>query len=559
MKMTGAQMAVEALALEGVRCVFGIPGGAVLPLYDALREAPFSHILVRHEQAAAHAADGYARASGEPGVCICTSGPGFTNILTGLATAHFDSVPMVAITGQVATALLGTDAFQEADTFGDSLSHVKHCFLVRSPDDIPSVIRSAFEIAASGRPGPVVVELPVDIQRSEGEYIRPEKVLFARHRARNEENGSRMAKAARLLETAERPVILAGGGVIAGGAAQQLLRLAERLQSPVATTLMGKGAFPESHALSLGMAGMHGTPAANLALSDADVILGVGTRFSDRTTGKAAEFAKNAAVIHIDIDDAEIDKIVQCAVPLVGEAGAILAGLAETLTERETSEWAATTQKMKGDYPLADPDETDFLPSAIFGTLQQRLGNHWTAAVDVGQHQMWAALFWKAHYPRTFLTTGGLGTMGYALPAAMGASLAHGKTPVLCFAGDGGFMMNVQELETCARYQIPVKIFILNNDSLGMVRQLQDFYCNGRYFAVNPSSTCHFPTIARGFGVHARTCSALDELDDALGDLLHTPGPGLLDCRIPQEELVLPMVPAGAALKDFVYRVKERI
>ena len=554
--MNGARMVVKALELEGVRCVFGIPGGSVIPLYDALYDAPFPHILVRHEQAAAHAADGYARATGEPGVCICTSGPGFTNILTGLATAFLDSVPMVAITGQVSTSLIGTDAFQEADTFGASLPAVKHSILVRSVEEIPSAIRGAFELAVSGRPGPVLIDLPVDIQRAEGEFIRPEGQLYPEHHLKTVQDVSRLGEAVELLKNAERPAVLAGGGVVLSGAGRQLLSLAEKAQLPVATTLMGKGGFPETHPLALGMAGMHGTPGANVAMSQADVILAVGARFSDRTTGKVADFAKNACVIHIDLDDAEIDKIVPCAVPLVGDAGAVLALLADALPEVSWREWTDRLREQAEEMPLLRPGETDFVPGAIFEAVRRRAAEKTIAVTDVGQNQMWAALFWKTEHPRTFLSSGGLGTMGYALPAAIGASLAHGKAPVLCFAGDGGFLMNIQELETCARYQIPVKIFLLNNGCLGMVRQWQELFWGERYAATTQHPVCNFPALAEAFGVQGRACTTLDELESALDDLFETPGPALIDCRIPQEELVMPMVPAGTALKDFMYRVR---
>ncbi|MEA4880707.1 MAG: biosynthetic-type acetolactate synthase large subunit [Synergistaceae bacterium] len=556
MKMNGAQMVVKALELEGVRCVFGIPGGSVIPLYDALYDAPFPHILVRHEQGAAHAADGYARVTGEPGVCICTSGPGFTNILTGLATAFLDSIPMVAITGQVSTTLIGTDAFQEADTFGSSLPTVKHSILVRSVEEIPGAIRGAFELAVSGRPGPVLIDLPVDIQRAEGEFVRPEGQLFSGHHRKSVQDISRLGEAVELLKSSLRPVILAGGGIISSGAAPQLLRLAEKMHLPAATTLMGKGAFPETHPLSLGMAGMHGTPGANTALSEADVIVAVGARFSDRTTGKVSEFAKNAAVIHLDLDDAEIDKIVGCAVALVGDAASVLERLTDELPEVSGREWADYLRERVEAMPLFDPGESAFVPSAIFRAVQLRAHEQAIAVTDVGQNQMWAALFWKSTHPRTFLTSGGLGTMGYALPAAMGASLARGKTPVLCFAGDGGFMMNIQELETCARYNIPVKIVLLNNSCLGMVRQWQELFWGERYAATTQAPACNFSALAEAFGVPARSCSTLGELEAALDDLFETPGPALLDCSILREELVMPMVPAGAALKEFMYRVK---
>ena len=556
MKMTGAGMVVEALAREGTEVVFGIPGGSVIPLYDALYDAPFRHVLVRHEQAAAHCADGYARASGKPGVCVCTSGPGFTNILTGLATAYMDSVPLVAISGQVATHLIGTDAFQESDTFGSSLPAVKHSFLVRSLPELPKALKGAFEIARSGRPGPVLVDLPVDIQRAEGEFVYPDGPLFGEGRGKARTDLSALDDSAALLRKARRPVILAGGGVVLSRAWEELLRLAEREDIPVATTLMGKGAFPENHPLALGMAGMHGTPQANLALSETDVLFVIGARFSDRTTGRLADFAAGATVIHGDIDEAEFDKIVPCHKALLGDAKVILAAVAEKLTGCDRPDWTALAAEWREEFPISDPHRGDFVPSAILDRVQRAAEKSWPVVADVGQNQMWTALFYKSCSPGTFLTSGGLGTMGYALPAAMGASLAKGGSPVLCFAGDGGFLMNCQELETCARYDIPVKIFLLNNGALGMVRQWQELFWDERYSATTPLSPCRFAALAEAFGVAGYTWETLDELEDGLPAVLAAPGPALVDCRIPKEELILPMVPAGAALKDFLYKVR---
>ena len=552
-------MVVEALTLEGVRHVFGIPGGSVIPLYDALHDASFTHVLVRHEQAAAHAADGYARATGKPGVCICTSGPGFTNILTGLATAYMDSIPLVAISGQVPTHLIGTDAFQESDTFGSSLPVVKHSFLVRSVEELPAALKGAFEIAVSGRPGPVLVDLPVDIQKTEGKFVYPEGFLFPEHHMKFRANLSRLDEAAELLRNAAKPVILAGGGILTSGAFHHLLHLAGKMELPVATTLMGKGAFPENHPLSLGMAGMHGTPQANLALSEGDVIFAMGSRFSDRTTGRPDRFAHNAAMIHADIDDAEIDKIVPCRTALVGDAGVILSALAKKLPKISGREWTKTIRSWREKYPLADGNTRKFVPSSIFAAVRRCAKDKWIAAADVGQNQMWAALFYPTVRPGTFLTSGGLGTMGYALPAALGASLAKNRAPTLCFAGDGGFLMNCQELETCSRYRVPVKIFLLNNSALGMVRQWQELFWNERYSATTSISPCRFAALAEAFGVPGYTCESLGGLEDILPDILSAPGPALVDCRISREELVFPMVPAGAELKDFLYKKAEPI
>ncbi len=556
MRMNGARMVVRALEMEGVRCVFGIPGGSVIPLYDALYDAAFPHILVRHEQAAAHAADGYARASGRPGVCVCTSGPGFTNILTGLATAFLDSVPMVAITGQVSTSLLGADAFQEVDSFGASLPTVKHSILVRSTEEIPSAVRGAFELAVSGRPGPVLVELPVDVQRGEGEFSWPAGEVFPNHHLKQAQDLSRLEDALALLDGAERPVILAGGGAVSSGASRRLLRLAERGDIPVAVTLMGKGAFPEDHRLYLGMAGMHGTPAANTALSEADAVLAIGARFSDRTTGKVQDFAREASLIHVDIDHAEIDKIVGCDVALVGDAALVTGLLADGLREARRDDWAERLRDLADEMPLFDSGDCSFSPGAIFEAVRRRADGSTVAVTDVGQNQMWAALHWRAGGPRTFLSSGGLGTMGFSLPAAMGASFASGEAPVICFAGDGGFLMTCQELETCARYGLPVKVILLNNGCLGMVRQWQELFWGERYSATTHAPACDFTALASAFGVPARACDDLDGLEGALDFAFDTSGPALIECRIPQGELVMPMVPAGTAIKDFMYRVR---
>lgn len=524
----------------------------MIPLYDALYHGTVPHMLVRHEQAAAHCADGYARAARKPGVCICTSGPGFTNILTGLATAFMDSVPMVAVAGQVATSLIGTDAFQEVDSFGSSLSTSKHSICVRRVEDIPRAIKGAFEIASSGRPGPVVVELPVDLQRARGEFVSPDEPLLPLHKRRLPEDLSRLEEAAALLHRAKRPVLLAGGGVIASRATEALVALAEKLDLPVANTLMGKGAFPENHPLALGMAGMHGTPWANLALSNADLLFAVGARFSDRTTGRLDRFARGIPVIHADIDEAEIGKIVPCALPLVGDGGRILPELASLLGARKNPRWTGCVTKWKREHPIVHGASGDFVPSSIFAAVRAAAGDDWFVSTDVGQNQMWAALFYPLRTPGTFLTSGGLGTMGYGLPAAMGASLAAGNRPTLCFTGDGGFLMNCQELETCARYAIPVKTILLNNNALGMVRQWQELFWDGRYSATVPGSPCRFHALAEAFGVPGYLCETMEDLKRTLPRAFAETGPVLVECRIPQSELVFPMVPAGAALEEFM-------
>ena len=552
-------MAVKALEAEGVTHVFGIPGGTVIPLYDALYEASFKHVLVRHEQAAAHAADGYARASGKTGVCLCTSGPGFTNILTGLATAYSDSVPMVAIAGQVATNLIGTDAFQEADAFGSSLPMVKHSYLIRELKDLPSAFKSAFELAVAGRPGPVLIDLPVDIQKAVGPFSYPQSPLLPLHLRHGEEDFSGLSAALALLQGAQRPVLLAGGGVVASaGAAAALFELAEKTRIPVATSLLGKGAFPESHPLALGMAGMHGTVAANLALSQADVVLAVGTRFSDRTTGRLSGFAQNARLIHADADASELGKNIAADVSLLGDARLILAKLEEGHPAVPERSWLGEVENWRKKYPLSQEQEARFTPAAILRRIQQRYPDA-CVATDVGQNQMWSALHWKSASPRTFLSSGGLGTMGYGLPAAMGAAFAmesrtaETRKPVFCFAGDGGFLMNVQELDTCARYRLPVNIFILNNGCLGMVRQWQELFWEKRYSHTTASPTCSFAALAEAFGMAGHTCESLEHLDALLDGLPGETGPVLVDCRIGQQENIYPMVPSGASLDEFLY------
>ena len=555
--MTGAEILVRMLAEQNVTHVFGIPGGAVIPLYDALYDAPFVHLLMRHEQAAVHAADGYARVSGRPGVCICTSGPGFTNSVTGLATAFADSVPLVLVCGQVATSQIGTDAFQEADVFGGSLSVVKHSFTIRDLSEIAEIVRSAFRIASAGRPGPVLVEFPVNLQRESGSFVRdagPSVDLRepVAPRCARDICASDFAGGLRLLEEAERPMILAGGGVVLSNAADALLSCAEKLQAPVATTLMGKGSFPESCALALGMAGMHGTPQANLALSEADVILAVGARFSDRTTGAVASFGRKAKIIHIDIDAAEMGKVVAPDVALVSDAGSALRELTHALGNTTRPSWEARVRELR-EHPFNSRcGGESFRPRNIIERIRNAFGGAVPVVADVGQNQMWTALHWKAERPRTFLTSGGLGTMGYALPAAIGASFANALSPVACIAGDGGFLMNAQELETCARYAVPVRIFVLNNGCLGMVRQWQELFWNGRCSQTLTGTPCDFVLLAVAFGIPGFSCSSLRALDAALPDVVSRPGPVLVECRIAREENVFPMVPAGCALEDFL-------
>ena len=558
MRMTGAEMVVRLLEANGATHVFGIPGGSVIPLYDAFSDARFTHLLMRHEQAAVHAADGFARVSGRPGVCVCTSGPGFTNCLTGLATAFADSVPLVLVCGQVATSLIGTDAFQEADVFGGSLSVVKHSFMVRDLAGLARTFRSAFGIAGEGRPGPVLIEIPVDLQREVGDL--PSGTTDGECPVRVSGRGGatpELREALRLLDAAERPMFLAGGGVMISRASEALLSCAERFQAPVATTLLGKGSFPGSHPLSLGMAGMHGTPQANLALSEADVILAVGTRFSDRTTGNTGFFGKAAAVIHIDIDASEIGKVVAPSLGIVADAGDALRFLNECPGRRRDPSWVARTREWRARYAAPGMMQGGFHPGDIVRRIRNAFDDVVPLVADVGQNQMWAAQHWSAEHPGTFLTSGGLGTMGYALPAAVGASFAAGLSPVVCVAGDGGFLMNVQELDTCVRYAVPIRIFILNNGCLGMVRQWQELFRDGRYSQTVTGSPCDYVRLAGAFGIPGFLCSSLEGLDSVLSEVASVEGPVLVECRIAQEENVFPMVPPGGALGDFLLRAGD--
>ncbi len=556
-KMNGAQMMVKALEDEGVSTLFGIPGGTVIHLYDALYDSKLNHILMRHEQAAAHAADGYARASGRPGVCIATSGPGATNLLTGIATANLDSSPLVAITGQVAQSSIGTDAFQEADMMGASLPIVKHSFQLHSPDAIQSTVHKAFYIASTGRPGPVLIDFPADVQKGEGEYSFSKELGFMGYHPENNGNISSLDEAVSLIERAKRPVIFAGGGVVCSGASGLLAKFALKYQIPVATTLLGKGAFPESHpsGLALGMAGMHGHPVANRALMAADVIIAVGSRFSDRTTGNRQRFAADAKIIHVDLDPAEIDKTIDTDVWLVGDAGSVLRAMAEAMGKKiaDHGEWirALSEIRAKETVPRIAIDG-EIAPWQALEILCELTRHEAVITTEVGQNQMWAAQHCKVEAPRRFLSSGGLGTMGFGFPAAIGAAYACPGQTVCCVAGDGSLMMNIQELDTCARYNIPVKIIMLNNACLGNVRQWQYLFYNCRYSDTIYSRNPDFVALAESMGVPAHSVSSPDALRGAIEKTLAEPGPALLDVRIPQGAMVLPMVYPGDSIDNMI-------
>ena len=551
---TGARTLIEALQREGVDTIFGYPGGSVLPIYDELYDSSIRHILVRHEQAAAHAADGYARASGRVGVCLATSGPGACNLVTGIATAYMDSVPVVALTGQVPTSMLGNDAFQESDITGITMPVTKHNYLVKDASDLDRTVQEAFYIARTGRPGPVLIDLPKDVTTShvKGGGAAHGKVSLRGYQPTYEGHVRQIDKALDLIARAERPLIYAGGGVVHSGAAAELLGFAEATGIPVTTTLMGLGAVPGDHPLCLGMLGMHGTQTANYAVTECDLLLAVGVRFDDRVTGKIETFAPNAAIIHIDIDPAEIGKNKAVDVPIVGDIKAVLQALLRRMQKRgDTANWMARLNAWKAQYPLRYRDDGRLRPQYIIRELSDLLKGEGIIASEVGQNQMWAALYYCFRKPRTWLTSGGLGTMGYGFPAAIGAHFARPDLPVVDVAGDGSFQMNIQELGTVAHYQIPVKVVILNNMYLGMVRQWQELFYDRRY-AYTELPPVDFVKIANAYGVEGIRVEEKEDVREALCAALDTDGPFVLDFRIEREENVFPMVPAGAAINEMI-------
>ena len=552
MKMTGAEILIKSIERHGTEYIFGLPGGTVIPLYDALYDSNLHHVLMRHEGTACHAAEGYARITGKAGVCLVTSGPGATNVITGMADAMLDSVPLVVIAGYVATQVIGTDAFQEADIFGSSLSFVKYSVLVRQTEEIPGIVERAFAIAESGRPGPVLLTMPVDVQRAESEFEVPVKPKVISHCMVPPPDGKSIDAALSIIVKSDKPVILAGGGTVRPTTSARLRDFALRCGIPVATTLMGKGAFPESDRLSLGMAGMHGTPQANLALSNCDLLIALGTRFSDRTTGNPAKFAPRAKVIHVDIDQSEFDKILKADVYICGDAGEVIDALSAGLVSYRVADgWLRQMDMWKSAYPISSAGDILDAP-LIIERLREKAGGDCIVATEVGQNQMWAALHWKTERPGTFLTSGGLGTMGFGLPAAIGASFAVGRKPVVCISGDGSFLMNMQELETCSRYDVPVKVFLLDNGALGMVRQWQEMFAGEKYSSTITGKTCDFCSVAEACGVKSFKLDCAEKLDGVLDGVMEEPGPVLVDCTIPTYEKVLPMVPPGKGLDEFI-------
>lgn len=546
---TGGEIMCRALVEEGVRHLFGYPGGAIMPFYDALYGWPeLHHVLVRHEQGAIHAADGFARATGGVGVCVGTSGPGATNMVTGLANALMDSVPIVAITGQVARPAMGKDSFQETDVIGVTMSVTKHNILVQSAAELGPAIHEAFAIARSGRPGPVLLDVPKDVQFERAAYT-PRRTLPPVRFPRDAEREALVMEATRLLDGAEKPLIMAGHGVILAGGYEALRRLAEHTDIPVITTLLGISAFPESHRLSLGMPGMHGTSSANRAIDEADVILGLGLRFDDRVTGKVSDFAPEARIIHVDIEEAELQKVVPTAVAIQGDAREVAERLSDATAGRDHSDWLRRIRGWDRDAPPAGDDLPQ--PAAVLQGIKRVSGGKAILVTDVGQHQMWAAGQYGYDLPNTHITSGGLGTMGFSLPASMGVKLGMPERPVWVVAGDGGMQMNIQELATIAQEGLEIKVVVMNNGYLGMVRQWQEFFHGGRYSST-PITSPNYILLAQAYGLQARKVDREDELDAALDWAQATPGTVIIDIAIEQERNVYPMIPSGSSVAAMI-------
>ncbi|HEY1450317.1 MAG TPA: biosynthetic-type acetolactate synthase large subunit [Solirubrobacteraceae bacterium] len=557
--MRAVDAVMECLKAEGVDVVFGLPGGANLPTYDAFVTGGIRHILVRHEAGGGHAAEGYAKATGKVGVAFATSGPGATNLITPICDAMMDSVPVVFITGQVRTELLGTDGFQEADTIGITMPIVKHSIMIQSPQELPRAIHEAFHVARSGRPGPVLVDIPQDLSRAEITYEPVTDVRLPGYQPRVEGNQKQIRQAAKALAAAQRPVIYAGGGVVNAEASAELTEFATSDRFPVTCTLMGLGAFPAPHEQWLGMLGMHGTRAANYAMDEADLICAVGARFDDRITGKLSEFAPRAKFIHIDVDPAEISKNVPAHIPIVGDAKHILAKLlieyrAIGADPARLDSWWTRIDGWKAKYPLAYEDSSDneIKPQYLVQALYEATGGEAIVTSDVGQHQMWAAQYYDFPQPRRWINSGGLGTMGFGLPAAMGAAVGCPDQLVCCIAGDGSVQMNAQELATCAQEQIPIKVFIMNNGYLGMVRQWQELFWDGKYSHVETGEFPDFVKLAEAYGATGMRFEDKTTLVADIKRAIATPGPVFVDVRVTREENTYPMIPAGQAAREMV-------
>jgi acetolactate synthase-1/2/3 large subunit len=557
----GAEILIKTLTDIGVDTIFGYPGGAVLPIYDQLFDChDINHYLIRHEQAGSHAADGYSRATGKPGVVLATSGPGGTNTVTGIATAAMDSIPLVVLTGQVPTGVIGNDAFQEADIVGITRPITKHSYLVRDVNDLEHCLREAFHIATSGRPGPVLVDLPKDMLNTEGRYTGKKTVQIPSYKPTTQGHYSQIAKAAKMLSEAEKPLIYAGGGVILGEAWEELTAMAERHNIPITTTLMGLGGFPETKPQSLGMLGMHGTWYANMAMTECDVLLAVGARFDDRVTGRLDGFSQNSRKIHIDIDPSSIGKNVPTEVPIVGDVKQVLPVMDKMINSPSIDKWWDTIHSWQKDHPLKVPQAEDKIyPQHMVKMISEITNGDAIVVTDVGQHQMWAAQHYQYNHPRSWISSGGLGTMGYGFPAAIGATIACPDRDVICITGDGGFQMSSYELMTAVEYKIPVKIVIMNNSCLGMVRQWQQlFYKNRTSYSVFGKNNPDFVKLAESYGATAMRATTPKEMRDVLEKAMTIDdGPVLMDFKVVETENCYPMVPSGAALNEMVESDEE--
>lgn len=551
--MTVAEALVQCLEKENVEIVFGYPGGAILPVYDALYHSTrVKHVLVRHEQGAVHAADGYARVTGKVGVCMATSGPGATNLVTGIANAYMDSIPMVLITGQVPTSQIGTDSFQEVDITGITLPITKHNYLLKDPQKLPAVIKNAFHIASTGRPGPVLIDIPKDIAQTKINFKYPSSVKLRGYKPTYKGHPSKINEIAALISKAKRPVIYAGGGILASNASAELLQFAEAISAPVTNTFMGLAGFPGDHPLFLGMLGLHGTRYANLAITESDLLIGLGARFDDRVVMNINAFAPKATVIHIDIDPAEIGKVIATNVPLVGDVKLILQALLPLLEKVDRSEWLERIRTLRAQYPLQYNRDCGLKPQFVIEELWRCTKGDAIVVTDVGQHQMWVAQYYHFKEPRTLVSSGGLGCMGFGLPAAVGACLGAPGRKIVLVTGDGSLQMTMQELGTMMEQGLAVKVLILNNYALGMVRQLQEYYCEGRYMAVNFSFHPDFELLARAYGIPGYTFRTEEEVVKGLPEALDGPGPAIINCIIPVEENVSPMVMAGKGIGEAI-------
>lgn len=560
--MTGAQAIIASLEAEGVDTIFGYPGGQAIKIYDALYDSKqIHHVLARHEQGATHMADGYARATGKVGVVLVTSGPGATNTVTGIATAYMDSIPMVVITGQVTRGVIGTDSFQESDIVGITMPVVKHSFLLQSTDDLTRTFREAFYIASTGRPGPVLIDIPSDLSGAEMVFHYPDSVNLPSYKPTYRGNARQVKQAAELIQKAERPLLYAGGGIVTSHACAELTELAERMQIPVVTTLMGKGAMRCSNPLNLGPVGMHGSKYANMAVTECDLLIAVGARFSDRVTGKVSEFAPHAKIIHIDIDPAEIGKIINPVVPIVGDAKGVLAAINERLAKADAQPidrtWVDDVFSWRERWPFYTSDFSDYpnaiAPEVVLHKLSQKLDPEASiVTTEVGQHQMWAHQNIHREHARTFISSGGLGTMGFGFPAAIGAKIGCPESEVVCVAGDGSFQMNSQEMATAKINDVPVKVLIIDNRALGMVHQWQSLFYNKRYSFTELADNPDFIKLADAYGWRARRVEKPEDVDAALDEMLASKEPYLLDVMIPRDQTVYPMVAPGAPIDDII-------